>query len=252
LSEYYRIRRGQITDLTGLIFFIIGWLGAAPFAWPHIKRGFETGSPTTGIFYFALWAFGSGIALGLFGMLAGFVGGRVWEATHRGRRQRIAEIRPATVPAATRATPVHTAKVSAALPPLRWETGEIGIDPYLALVQQFGGVPFDRAHASAALQRSLNVTAWSGDKLVGIARVVTDGYFFAALAEIFVDPSLQRRGLGRDLLNRAFERTPRGVLSIGAPFGNSAFFDAIGCERGVTGFTMLRRAKTEPASQAPS
>jgi GNAT superfamily N-acetyltransferase len=129
------------------------------------------------------------------------------------------------------------------LPALRYETGDIGIGPYTALVQQFGETAFDRAHAAAALQHSMNVSAWNGDTLVGIARVVTDGYFFAALAEIRVDPSLQRRGLGSELLNRALARTPRGVLSIGAPFGNSAFFDAVGCERGVTGFTMLRPSK---------
>jgi GNAT superfamily N-acetyltransferase len=246
LSEYYRIRRGQITDLTGLVFFVVGWLGAAPFAWPHIKRGFESGNPTKGIFYFALWAFGTGITLGLFGMLVGWIGGRIWESLHRNRRQRVAEIRPATVPGATRATPMSSPKVRMPLPELRYETGNIGIDAYLALIRQFGETSLDRAHASTALQHSTNVTAWSGDRLVGVARVVTDGYFFAALAELVVDPSLQRRGLGRSLLNRAFERTPRGVLHIGAPFGNSAFFDAIGCERGMTGFTMVRPSKTAP------
>jgi GNAT superfamily N-acetyltransferase len=244
LSEYYRLRRGQITDLTGLVFFVIGWLGAAPFAWPYIKRGFETGSPTKGIFYFALWAFGSGIALGLFGMIVGLIGGRVWESVHRGRRQRTAEIRPLTVPGAMRAAATPAPKIRQPLPTLRYETGEVGIDPYLALARQFGDAAFDRTHASAAIQHSKNVTAWDGDQLVGIARVVTDGYFFAALAEILVHPSLQRRGLGRDLLNRAFNRTPRGVLFIGAPFGNSAFFDAIGCERGLTGFTMHQPSKT--------
>ena len=249
MSEYYRIRRSQITDLTGLIFFVIGWLGSGVFAWPYIKAGFDNGSPTAGIFRFAVVVFGAGIALGLFGMFLGMIGGRVWEYKHRGRRMRVEEARPATVPGATRASSNQTVKVRLPLPVLRYETGDIGIDPYTALARQFGNPTFDGAHASTALQQSMNVTAWNGEQLVGIARVVTDGYFFAALAEIVVDPSLQRRGLGRELLNRAFERSPRGVLFIGAPFGNSAFFDAIGCERGLTGFTMLRPSK---ADQAPS
>jgi len=248
LSEYYRVRRSQITDLTGLIFFVIGWLGSGVFAWPYIKAGFDNGNPTGGIFRFAIVVFGAGIGLGLFGMFAGLIGGRVWESMHRGRRQRVAEIRPKTVPGLTRSASNPAAKIREPLPPLRYETGDVGIEPYMALVQQFGTATFDRAHAASALQHSLNVTAWKDDQLVGIARVVTDGYFFAALAEIFVHPSLQRRGLGRDLLNRAFDRTPRGVLSIGAPFGNNAFFDAIGCERGVTGFTMLRPSKAAPTA----
>jgi GNAT superfamily N-acetyltransferase len=250
LSEYYRLRRSQITDLTGLIFFVVGWIGAAPFAWPHIKRGFESGNPTKGIFYFAAWAFGSGIALGVCGMGLGMVGGRLWEALHRVRRNRVDERRPATVAAVatiTRsATPVRA--VRAALPPLRFEAGPVGIEPYLALARLLGETGFDRAHAAGALNRSSNVTAWDGERLVGIARVVSDGYFFAALAEVLVDPAFQRRGLGRDLLNRAFERSPRGILYIGAPFGNSAFFDAVGCERGLTGFTMRRPSKSPPAS----
>jgi GNAT superfamily N-acetyltransferase len=131
---------------------------------------------------------------------------------------------------------------------MRFETGATDTDSYMALAKQFGDTSFDRDHVSAALQRSVNVTAWSDDKLVGIARVVTDGYFFAALAEILVDPALQRRGLGRELLNRAFDRTPRGVLLIGAPFGNSAFFDAMGCERGTTGFSMRQQSKRGPSA----
>jgi GNAT superfamily N-acetyltransferase len=248
LSEYYRIRRSQITDLTGLIFFVIGWLGAAPIAWPHITRGFESGNPTKGIFIFALYAFGSGILLGLFGMALGAGGGRVWEALHRGRRNRVDQLRPATVATATVTRPSSTTAPRLPLPPLRFETGDVDLTAYVALAHALGESAFDQTRAGKALEQSLNVSAWDGNKLVGVARVVTDGYFFAALAEILVDPSLQRRGLGRELLNRAFERTPRGVLFIGAPFGNSAFFDAVGCERGTTGFMMRRPARAQPAS----
>jgi GNAT superfamily N-acetyltransferase len=247
LSEFYRSRRSHITDLTGLIFFVVGWLGSAPFAWPYIKSGFDSGNPTVGIFRFAVVVFGAGIGLGLFGLVAGAVGGRVWEALHRGRRSRVDELRPNTIPGAKIATAPIPAKQREALPPLRFETGDISIEAYTALSKRFGETTYDHARAAAALRQSTNVSAWDGERLVGIARVVSDGYFFAALAEILVDPALQRRGLGRELLNRAFERTPRGVLFIGAPFGNSAFFDAIGCERGTTGFTMRRPARATAA-----
>lgn len=248
MSEFYRLRRSQITDLTALIFFVIGWLGSAPFAWPYIKAGFDTGNPTSGIFRFAVVVFAAGITMGLFGLLAGRVGGRVWEAMHRGRRNHIDGLRPATVPALAQLAPTRPQKVRDPLPPLRFETGTVDVAAYVSLQQTFGETTFDQSRAAEALRHSLNVTAWRDDRLVGIARVVTDGYFFAALAEILVEPSLQRRGLGRDLLNRAFERTPRGVLFIGAPFGNNAFFDAIGCERGTTGFTMRRPAKSVSAA----
>jgi GNAT superfamily N-acetyltransferase len=248
LSEFYRARRGNITDLTGLIFFVIGWMGSAPFAWRYIRDGLDTGDATSGIIRFAAVVFGAGISLGLVGLALGFIGGRVWESWHRLRRSHVATSHDGmpVVPAPARvASEPHPP-----LPPLRFETGTVDMAAYTALAERAGTNDFDRTRAAAALGRSTNVTAWEGDRLVGIARVVTDGYFFAALAEITVEPSLQRRGLGRELLNRAYERTPRGVMFIGAPFGNSAFFDHVGCERGLTGFTMTRAARR--TDQPPS
>jgi GNAT superfamily N-acetyltransferase len=248
LSEFYRARRGNITDLTGLIFFVIGWMGSAPFAWRYIRAGLDTGDATSGIIRFAGVVFGAGISLGLVGLALGFVGGRIWESWHRLRRSHVAGTQDAPSPAPPRARASTEPRLP--LPPLRFETGTIDIAPYTALAERAGTNDFDPGRAASALARSTNISAWEGERLVGIARLVTDGYFFAALAEITVDPSLQRRGLGRELLSRAYERTPRGVLYIGAPFGNSAFFDHIGCERGLTGFTMNRAPRT--ATQPPS
>ncbi len=121
------------------------------------------------------------------------------------------------------------------------------MDAYLALVSKVGTTELDRKHTSAALERTFNINAWDGDRLAGVARVLSDGYFFAALAEIVVDPALQKRGLGRELMNRAFEKTPRGTMLIGSPLNSSAFFDRIGCDRGPTGFTMRRVARPSGA-----
>jgi GNAT superfamily N-acetyltransferase len=46
------------------------------------------------------------------------------------------------------------------------------------------------------------VTAWDGDRLVGLARVVGDGLTMVYLQDILVDPGWHRRGIGRELLNR--------------------------------------------------
>jgi predicted N-acetyltransferase YhbS len=63
------------------------------------------------------------------------------------------------------------------------------------------------------------------------------------LAELAVDPEYQRRGLGRQLLAKAYDATPRGELSIIAPAGTGPFFEAVGAERAVASFVMRRSAK---------
>ncbi|MDB4913353.1 MAG: N-acetyltransferase, partial [Gemmatimonadetes bacterium] len=126
------------------------------------------------------------------------------------------------------------------LPPLQYEA--VGATEYLALSKRVSTEQFDPVLTAQAFGKSINLGAWDGTRLVGAARIVTDGYLFAALADIVVDPGYQRRGLGRELLNRAFDSTPRGALQITARAGTGPFFDRTGCERGVSGFVMRRRS----------
>lgn len=48
----------------------------------------------------------------------------------------------------------------------------------------------------------LVLTAWDGDRLVGIARTLTDTCYVAYLADLAVDHAYQRRGIGRELIRR--------------------------------------------------
>mgnify|MGYP002756983014 CR=1 FL=1 len=57
-----------------------------------------------------------------------------------------------------------------------------------------------------ALRNSLKVwTAWDGDLLVGLARVVGDGYTIIYIQDILVLKSYQCKGLGSLLLNTILE-----------------------------------------------
>jgi GNAT superfamily N-acetyltransferase len=117
------------------------------------------------------------------------------------------------------------------------------LDDYLALAQRVAPGDINARKAAAALERTINIGAWDGARLVGVARVLTDGYFAASLADLMVDPEYRRGGVGRELMNRAFERTPRGALFAGARGASVAFFEKLGCERAPTGFTMHRAAR---------
>jgi ribosomal protein S18 acetylase RimI-like enzyme len=89
-------------------------------------------------------------------------------------------------------------------------------DAFVALANRVWPRQYDLAAAAAALTCTTNIGAWEGERLVGAVRVLTDGYFFATVPEILVDPDYQRRGIGRELMFRALAATPRGTLFLGA------------------------------------
>ena len=123
-------------------------------------------------------------------------------------------------------------------------------DEFLTLAQRVWPRDYSVADASAALERTINLGAWDGTRLVGSVRILTDGYFFATIPEILVDPDYQRRGIGQHLMELALERAPRGKLAFGAQPQSVAFFDRIGCERKLTSFVAARplKARTSVAS----
>lgn len=61
----------------------------------------------------------------------------------------------------------------------------------------------DRAAMTAMLEHAnLVVTAWDGDRLVGISRSLTDFLYVAYLADLAVDIEYQRKGIGRELIRQ--------------------------------------------------
>lgn len=120
---------------------------------------------------------------------------------------------------------------------IRYDDGGFPADAFLALAGRVWPRAYDPARTAAALERTMNLGAWDGDRLVGAARVLSDGYFFATLTEILVDPDYRRRGIGRALMDRALGFTPRGVVFFGAQPEAVGFFERLGCARGLTGFT---------------
>lgn len=59
----------------------------------------------------------------------------------------------------------------------------------------------DRACMEGMLENgNLLVTAWCEDKLVGVARSVTDFHFCCYLSDLAVDVAFQRQGIGKQLI----------------------------------------------------
>ena len=65
----------------------------------------------------------------------------------------------------------------------------------------------------------LLVTAWEEDKLVGVARSVTDFYYCCYLSDLAVSESVQARGIGKELIRQTFHALKPGckIFLVSAP-----------------------------------
>ncbi len=247
LSEFYAQRRTSIKDGVALVAFIVGWFAAAPYAWPYISRGFDDGgNASRGVFLFLVIVFIAGVASGALGLLLGSAIGAAWERYHRLRRAPADAQRDAIEETSARAgvDVAREQRSTGSVVSPKFVTSVEASD-YLSLLRLVSTESPEVARTTSALSQTVNIAAWYDGVLIGVARVITDGYLYAALADIVVHPDYQRQGVGRQLMNRAFDATPKGLLYVNARNGSTPFFEHIGCERGTPGFVMRRIARID-------
>ena len=59
---------------------------------------------------------------------------------------------------------------------------------------------------------NLTITAWDGDKLVGIARALTDFVWCCYLSDLAVDREYQHQGIGRELIRQVQDALDGAML----------------------------------------
>lgn len=74
----------------------------------------------------------------------------------------------------------------------------------LALRQSTGDAGSDTADEvqTAVANTSWVATAWEGNRLVGLARVLSDGVWAAYVLELLVHPDYHHQGVGKELVDR--------------------------------------------------
>jgi len=114
------------------------------------------------------------------------------------------------------------------------EGPELSTEAVVALYDSVGWALYTRD--TAALRRAIVgslwvATAWSGEALVGLVRVVGDDVSIAYIQDILVHPAAQRRGVGRRLLEAAlarFAHVRQKVLITEDEPRQHAFYEALG------------------------
>ena len=112
---------------------------------------------------------------------------------------------------------------------------ELKADIFISFVNRVWEGRYDIAKTKEALSKTINITAYDEDMLVGCLRILTDGYFFGTITELLVLPEYQKHGIGSKLLHLAKETSPT-MLYFGAQPGVEAFYEKNGCEKSLQSY----------------
>ncbi|MCP3781468.1 GNAT family N-acetyltransferase [Paenibacillus polymyxa] len=87
------------------------------------------------------------------------------------------------------------------------------------------------------------LSAWHGNKMIGIARALTDWSFCCYLSDLAVDQTFQKSGVGRNLISMVQEEIGEGValILLAAPSAIT-YYPKIGFDLINNGF-MIKRKK---------
>ena len=98
---------------------------------------------------------------------------------------------------------------------------------------------YDINKSKDALSKTMNITAYDENKLVGCLRILSDGYFFGTITELLVLPDYQKKGIGSRLLQLAKENTPT-LLYFGSQPGIEAFYEKNGCQKSLQSYMIKK------------
>jgi len=119
---------------------------------------------------------------------------------------------------------------------------DVSVSKFLSLVNAVWPGDYHEQSTVEALKRTLNITAWDHEKLVGCVRILTDGYFFGTITEIVVRPDYQGRKIGKHLMELAWEQSPTSLF-IGAQPGKEPFFEKLGYTKSIQSFQKKKERK---------
>ena len=117
---------------------------------------------------------------------------------------------------------------------------EINASFFVSFVNQIWQGDYNIERTQTALSKTINITAYDGNVLVGCLRILSDGYYFGTITELLVLPEYQQQGIGSKLLQLAKDHTPT-MLYFGAQPGIEAFYEKNGCQKSLQSYVIEKK-----------
>ena len=114
--------------------------------------------------------------------------------------------------------------------------------PFIAFVNQVWQGSYDVEKTQGALSKTINITAYDNEVLIGCLRILTDEVFSSLCTSAsnafhnFI-PEYQKQGVGSKLLQLAKDNTPT-MLYFGAQPGIEKFYEKNGCKRSLQSYVI--------------
>lgn len=75
------------------------------------------------------------------------------------------------------------------------------------------------------------VTAWEGDKIVGAARMISDGVCYGWIHDVGVHPDYQKKGIGKHLIENLFKGDEHLLFGLTSSFVAEEFYQNLGFKK---------------------
>lgn len=80
------------------------------------------------------------------------------------------------------------------------------------------------------------VTCWFGKSLVGFGTMISDGEMYSSIFDVVIDPAFQKKGIGREIVDRLVSTAPETCIHLTSTFGNEEFYQKVGFKKHKTAF----------------
>ena len=117
---------------------------------------------------------------------------------------------------------------------------ELNASTFIKFVNQVWQGDYDLERTQSALSKTLNITAYDNNVLVGCLRILSDGYYFGTITELLVLPEYQKHGVGSKLLQLAKDSAPT-MLYFGSQPGIEGFYEKNGCQKSLQSYTIEKK-----------
>lgn len=81
-------------------------------------------------------------------------------------------------------------------------------------------------------------SCWKDEKIIAIGRMISDGEMYSGIFDVVVDPSFQKHGVGKKIMNALIEKAPQTCIHLTSTFGNEPFYSNLGFKKHKTAMAL--------------